>query len=104
LKAQHFNSLELERLCQTIVEIFQHYQYVDRITVPLFGFLDRLFSSGSIRSVLENPQSTFAFDILRHMKLEIGKTREVTKLRGSVDVLCHLVQVSGYRQPSLVLL
>jgi hypothetical protein len=96
--------LELERICKTIIEIFQRHQYVDRIIVPLFGFLDRLFSSGSIHSVFENPQSTFASDILHHMKLEIGKTREVTKLRGSVDVLCHLVQVSGFRQFSLVLL
>jgi hypothetical protein len=98
------NSAELERLCQTIVKIFQDHQYVDRVTVPLFGFLDRLFSSGCAHSVLENPQSTFASDILRHVKLEIGKTREVTKLRGSVDVLCHLVQVSGSSLPSSVLL
>jgi hypothetical protein len=105
LKAQHSNSLELERLCKTIVEIFQNYQYVDRVTVPLFGFLDRLFSSGCVHSVLKNPESTFASDILRHVKLEIGKKQEVTKLKGSVDVLCHLIQVSSLRrQPILVML
>jgi hypothetical protein len=87
--------MELERLCKTIVDIFRHYQYVDRVTVPLFGFLDRLFSSGCVRSVLENPQLTFASDILQHVKLEIGRTRDAIKLMGSVDVLCHLVQVSG---------
>lgn len=95
LKAQQNNSLEMERLCQTIVEIFRNYQYVDRVTVPLFGFLDRLFSSGCVRSVLINPQSTFASDILHHLKLEAGKRREVMKLKGSVDVLCHLIQVNG---------
>ncbi|XP_021918529.1 tubulin-specific chaperone D [Zootermopsis nevadensis] len=95
LKAHHSNSLELERLCKTIIEIFRHHQYVDRITIPLFEFLDRLFSSGCVCSVLENPRSTFASDVLNHTKLEIGKTREVTKLRGSVNVLCHLVQVNG---------
>ena len=105
LKAQQNNSLELERLCQTIVEIFRNYQYVDRVTVPLFGFLDRLFSSGCIRSVLKNPQSTFACDILHHLKLETGKRREVMKLKGSVDVLCHLIQVGSFiQQPILVML
>ncbi|PSN56928.1 Tubulin-specific chaperone D [Blattella germanica] len=95
LKAQQGRPQELERLCGTIVDIFRNNQYVDRVTVPLFGFLDRLFSSGCVRTVLENPQSSFASEILRHVKLEIGKTREVTKLRGSADVLCHLVQVNG---------
>lgn len=105
LKAQQNNSLELERLCQTIVEIFRNYQYVDRVTVPLFIFLDRLFSSGCVRSVLKNPQSTFASDIFHHLKLETGKKREVTKLKGSVDVLCHLIQVGSFRQqPVLVML
>ena len=105
LKAQQSNSLEKERLCKTIVEIFQNYQYVDRVTVPLFGFLDCLFSSGCVRSVLKNPHSTFASDILSHVKLEIGKRREVIKLKGSVDVLCHLIQVSSFRQqPILVML
>jgi hypothetical protein len=104
LKAQQNNSLELERLCQTIVEIFRKYQYVDRVTVPLFVFLDRLFSSGCVRSVLKNPQSTFASDIFHHLKLETGKRREVTKLKGSVDVLCHLIQVGSFRQwPVLVM-
>jgi len=104
LKAQQNNSLELERLCQTIVEIFRNYQYVDRVTVPLFIFLDRLFSSGCVCSVLKNPQSTFASDIFHHLKLETGKRREVTKLKGSVDVLCHLIQVGSFKQPVLVML
>jgi hypothetical protein len=104
LKAQQNNSLELERLCRTIVEIFRNYQYVDRVTVPLFGFLDRVFSSGCVRSILKNSQSTFASDILYHLKLETGKRRELTKLKGSVDVLCHLIQVGSFRQqPVLVM-
>jgi hypothetical protein len=104
LKTHKDNSVELERVCKTIIEIFQHYQYVDRVTVPLFGFLDRLFSSGCVLSVLGNPQSTFASDVLYHVKLEIGRTRDVIKLMGSVDVLCHLLQVSGPKQSTLVLL
>lgn len=104
LKAQQNNSLELERLCQTIVEIFRNYQYVDRVTVPLFVFLDRLFSSGCVCSVLKNPQSTFAADIFHHLKLETGKKREVTKLKGSVDVLCHLIQVGSFRQQPLLIM
>ncbi|PNF44134.1 Tubulin-specific chaperone D [Cryptotermes secundus] len=95
LKAHHGDNVELERLCETIVEIFQHSHFVDRITVPLLEFLDRLFSSGCVRSVLENSQSTFASDVLHHVKLEIGRTRNVSKLTGSVNILCHLVQVNG---------
>ncbi|XP_069674548.1 tubulin-specific chaperone D [Periplaneta americana] len=95
LKSLQGNNEELERICKTIVCIFQNHQNVSRVTIPLFGFLDCLFSSGCIRSVLENPQCTFASDILEHVKLETGKTREAAKLKGSVDVLSHLVQVSG---------
>lgn len=104
LKAHHGDNVELERLCKTIIEIFQHYHFVDRVTEPLLEFLDRLFSSGCVRSVLENPQSTFASDVLRHVKLEIGRTRDIFKLMGSVNILCHLVQVSGPKQFTLVLL
>lgn len=66
---------------------------MDRVTVPLYGFLDHLFSSGSIFSVLENLQSSFTFDKLRHMKL-------VTKLRGSVYVLCHLFRLVSADHPA----
>lgn len=104
LKAHHGDNVELERLCKTIIEIFEHYHFVDRVTVPLLEFLDRLFSSGCVRSVLENPQSTFASDVLHHVKLEIGRTRDTIKLMGSVNILCHLVQVSGPKQSTLVLL
>jgi hypothetical protein len=95
LKDQQDNSEELERLCKTIIEIFQRHQYVDRVTVPLFGFLDRMFCLGCFWSVLENPESTFASDVLHHVKLEIDKTHQLNKLMGGVDVLCHLIQVSG---------
>ncbi|XP_021941973.1 tubulin-specific chaperone D-like [Zootermopsis nevadensis] len=91
LEAHH---LELEELCLKIIVIFLRHQKVDRITVPLLGFLDRLFSSGCLRSVLENPHSEFASCLLRQTECEIGNTRNVIKLLRSVGVFCHLLQVS----------
>jgi hypothetical protein len=101
LRAQQGNSAELERLCKTIIEIFQHYQYVDRVTIPLFGFLDCMFCLGCFRSVLEYPGATFASDVLHHVKLEINKSHQLNKLMGCVDVLCHLIQVSNPTHPTL---
>ncbi|XP_068082742.1 tubulin-specific chaperone D [Anabrus simplex] len=95
LKGLQDNSEELKRLCDIIVEIFSKHQFDDRVIVPLFGFLDRLMGSGCIRAVLQDPNSTFASSILKHVKIEITKTREVTKLVSSVDVLCQLIQVNG---------
>ena len=84
---------ELERLADIILKIFVEYQHVDRITIPLLTFLERVMSSNYFHQVLENPASNFAPDVLKMVKEEIGKTADTKKLTVSVDVFCQLIQV-----------
>lgn len=86
---------ELERLADIILKIFAEYQYVERITIPLLTFLERVLSSNYFHPVLENSASSFAADILKMVKEEIGRTTDTKKLTVSVDVFCQLIQVQG---------
>lgn len=84
---------ELERLADIILKIFAEYQHIDRITIPLLTFLERVLSSNYFHPVLENSSSNFAADILKMVKEEIGRTTDTKKLTVSVDVFCQLIQV-----------
>lgn len=84
---------ELNRLCSTIITIFERYQHNNRMIVPLFAFLDRLLGSGVIRRILEDPNSKFAEQLLQLAKVETHKIRDYRKLVNSMDLYCQLVQV-----------
>ncbi|KAL0271366.1 UNVERIFIED_CONTAM: hypothetical protein PYX00_008475 [Menopon gallinae] len=86
---------ELNRLCSTIITIFERYQHNNRVIVPLFAFLDRLLGSGVIRSILEDPNNKFAEQLLHLAKIETHKIRDYRKLVNSMDLYCQLVQVKG---------
>ncbi|XP_075230882.1 tubulin folding cofactor D [Lycorma delicatula] len=86
---------DLYRLGDVIVKIFEEFQHIDRVTVPMMTFLERLFSSGSFKTVLLNPDCEFPMKILNLTKIEISRMSNVTKLSSSVDVFCQLIQVSG---------
>lgn len=86
---------ELKRICDDIVDIFTQNQLNDRVTVPMFGFLDRLLNSGCISVVLQDTSSTFAMDIFNLLKTEINDCKNTYKLIDSINVMCQLIQVSS---------
>ncbi|XP_022825239.1 tubulin-specific chaperone D [Spodoptera litura] len=91
----HDNKEMLKSICDTIIKVFADNLHVKRITGPMFNFLDRLLSSGSISPILEDPESTFAMDILKHLQLELRGGKNIYKLLDSINVLCQLIQVGG---------
>ncbi|KAI5644466.1 hypothetical protein NE865_03573 [Phthorimaea operculella] len=85
----------LTAICDTIIQVFADNIHVKRITGPMFNFLDRLLSSGSISPILEDPESTFASDILKYLQIELRGAKNIYKLLDSINVLCQLIQVGG---------
>ncbi|KAJ0178796.1 hypothetical protein K1T71_005571 [Dendrolimus kikuchii] len=95
LNSLHNDKEMLKSICDTIVKVFADNLHVKRITGPIFNFLDRLLSSGSISPILEDPQSTFAIDVLKYLQLELRGGKNIYKLLDSINVLCQLIQVGG---------
>uniref|UniRef100_A0A2A4J981 Tubulin-specific chaperone D n=1 Tax=Heliothis virescens TaxID=7102 RepID=A0A2A4J981_HELVI len=95
LNTLHTDKVMLTSICDTIIKVFGDNLHVKRITGPIFNFLDRLLSSGSISPILDDPESTFAMDILKHLQLELRGGKNIYKLLDSINVLCQLIQVGG---------
>lgn len=95
LKSLQAVPLELQRLCTIIIDVLIEWINSERLSDALLTFLDRLLGSGSVHSVLVDPNIPFASEILRVVKAEVTRSKDVHKLNHGVDVLCQLVQVPG---------
>ncbi|XP_013165027.1 PREDICTED: tubulin-specific chaperone D [Papilio xuthus] len=95
LHTLHDDLPTLRSVCDTIVQVFADNLHVKRITGPMFNFLDRLLSSGAISPILDDPESTFAADVLKYLQLELRGGKNIYKLLDSINVLCQLIQVGG---------
>ncbi|GLG98265.1 Tubulin-specific chaperone D [Gryllus bimaculatus] len=95
LKEWENDPKELNRICDTIIELFIEYHSDNRVVCPLYGFLDRLLGSGHVSLILKDADSKFASEILRLVRSDIQKIRDHKKRMGSIDVLCQLIQVKG---------
>ncbi|XP_056642378.1 tubulin-specific chaperone D [Diorhabda sublineata] len=85
----------IRRICDVILKIFVDYQKIDRITVPLFRFLDKLFDSGCIECVTVTENSEFVRDILKLIQQEISGCKDIYKLIDGIHVLCQFIQMKG---------
>ncbi|KAK9710946.1 Tubulin folding cofactor D C terminal [Popillia japonica] len=88
-------STEIIRLSDIICKIFLDYQKVDRITVPMFRFLDKLFSSGCISCIINQPDHDFPKKIFKLIQIEINGCKDIYKLIDGIAVLCQYLQVKG---------
>ncbi|CAB3237102.1 unnamed protein product [Arctia plantaginis] len=95
LNTLHNDKEMLNSICDTIIKVFADNLHVKRIMGPMFNFLDRLLSSGSISPILEDENSTFAADILKYLQQELRGGKNIYKLLDSINVLCQLLQVGG---------
>lgn len=84
---------ELRRLCGIIISVLIEWINSERLSDSLLTFLDRILGSGSVRSILVDPEVPFSSEILRVVKSEVTRSKDVNKLNHGVDVLCQLVQV-----------
>lgn len=84
---------EIYKICDVILKIFENYQKSDRITIAMFRFLEKMFSSGSISVVLNDNDSQFARKALKLIQLEINGCRDIYKLIDGIAILCQFLQV-----------
>lgn len=84
---------EINRLCEVIYKIFQDHQKIDRITIPMLRFLEKLFSSGSIQHLTDDPSFDFCKRILKLTMNEIAGCKDVYKLVDGINLLAQFIQV-----------
>ena len=90
------NSMSLEEIklfCSNILSLFNAFQKNDRVTLPFLKFLDQVFTSSCLDSVLQDPNSGFPLDLLLLCKNELVKCGDPNKLMASSEVFCQLLQV-----------
>ncbi|KAL3280428.1 hypothetical protein HHI36_017910 [Cryptolaemus montrouzieri] len=93
VERKHKGDEEIERLCEVVYKIFADHQKNDRITIPMFRFLDKLLESGCIECILQNNDSDFAPKILKLIQFEISGCKDIYKLMDGVNVLCQFIQI-----------
>eukprot|EP00088_Acartia_fossae_P032718 TRINITY_DN33473_c0_g2_i1.p1 TRINITY_DN33473_c0_g2~~TRINITY_DN33473_c0_g2_i1.p1 ORF type:complete len:502 (-),score=89.06 TRINITY_DN33473_c0_g2_i1:224-1729(-) len=86
------NESEINGFCNNLLSLFNAFQKNDRVTVPMLKFLDQVFTSSSLLSVLQDTNSTFPLDLLNICKQEITKCGDPNKLMASAEVFCQLLQ------------
>merc|ERR1719154_615519 len=86
------NHDQLSSFASNILRVFRKYQKVDRVTVPLFKFLDQLLNSACLESITDDADNEFSFQLMTLCKTEIYKCGDPNKIMTSADVFCQLLQ------------
>jgi hypothetical protein len=72
--------------------VFKNNQKIDRVTVPLFKFLEQLLTSGSLEKIVDDAENLFSFQLFNLCKNEISKCGDPNTIMTSGDVFCQLLQ------------
>ena len=83
---------ELSVFASNILIVFKKYQKVDRVTVPLFKFLEQILTSACLESIVDDPDNEFSLQLMTLSKNEISKCGDPNKIMTSADVFCQLLQ------------
>lgn len=95
------SSEEIKLFCSNILSLFNAFQKNDRVTLPFLKFLDQVFTSSCLDSVLQDPNSGFPLDLLLLCKNELVKCGDPNKLMASSEVFCQLLQVKKVFQKNI---
>lgn len=93
---------ELNHLSEVILDIFMKYQKIDRVTVPMFRFLEKLLSSGCFQSIIDDDRSRFSTQALKLVQMEISGCKDIYKLIDGISCLCQFIQIRPVCGTSLV--
>ena len=85
---------QVEAFTRSLLAVFKSNQKVDRVTVPLFKFLEQLLTSSCLENILEDPDNSFSFSLFSLSKTEISKCGDPNKIMSSADVFCQLLQAA----------
>ncbi|XP_044262327.1 tubulin-specific chaperone D [Tribolium madens] len=86
---------EIDRLAEVVYSIFQDNRKNDRIVVPMFRFLDKLFSSGCVQHLTDDPTSDFCKKILKLAMAELVGCKDAYKIIDGINLLAQFVQVKS---------
>lgn len=92
---QQLDKPTLTTLCQEICHRFEASHGDDRMIFASLAFLDRLFSSGCIQNILDDPDSEIPRRILIILKKESKSIGATQSQLNCVKLFCHLLQVRG---------
>ena len=82
---------QLDAFLEDVISIFQQFHKNERITIPMFKFLDQILSCGYLDEATEDPESILPRRLLDEIKVEITKCGDPAKLILSTDVVCALL-------------
>ena len=85
---------QVEAFTKSLLAVFKSNQKVDRVTVPLFKFLEQLLTSSCLENILEDSDHQFSYQLFSLCKTEISKCGDPNKIMSSADVFCQLLQAS----------
>ena len=88
------DTVEVEAFTAQLLAVFRSHQKVDRVTMPLFKFLDQLLTSGCLDPVVDAPASSFPSQLFALCKAEISRSGDPNKLMSAGDVFCQLLQAA----------
>ncbi|XP_060071725.1 tubulin-specific chaperone D-like [Ylistrum balloti] len=85
---------QMSQFVDVVIQIFESYIKVDRVSLPMLKMLNQLFSKGCFSVFTEDQNQVFAQKILELVKKEISRSGDPQKLIASADVFCELLQFS----------
>lgn len=83
----------LNEICDIVVSLYREHVEDDRVVLSMLSFLDRLMNSGTVSSVMNDPESNFALEVFNLTRTAVGNSTDKFKLTGSIDIYCNLIQV-----------
>ena len=83
---------QIAAFTNSILTVFKNNQKVDRVTVPLFKFLEQLLTSGCLEKTVDDADNQFSFQLFNLCKAEVSKCGDPNKIMTSADVFCQLLQ------------
>lgn len=91
---------ELTRLCDCTLEVFRQNQGVDRITLPLLRFLDRILNSGVLSADDGTLPENFAVNLVKLVVKETAKCSAPLKLIEAIPVFCQISSIRAEKKAS----
>ncbi|KAK0164401.1 hypothetical protein PV328_003034 [Microctonus aethiopoides] len=85
----------LNKLSNKILDIFEQSHKDERMITATIAFLDRLLSSGCLRSIFDDVDNNVPSRMLSLVKREKQSTTNTSLIVSTIKVFCQLLQVKG---------
>ncbi|XP_006812079.1 tubulin-specific chaperone D-like [Saccoglossus kowalevskii] len=95
LRSLSNNQESMTTFADTVVMVFEEYQKVDRVSIPMLKMLDILLTNGCFEIFTQREEHFLPVKLLELCKKEIEKSGDPQKLLASIDVFCGLIVFSG---------